>query len=509
MRLCIFIIFYFGVNVLSAQSYFNERYASDIGWGSIVNSIALSNDSLFFNVFNVNDTTGSYQVTFSKLDVSDGIISSPFNIVNDSIDYHFAKLTPCLDGGFADVMSLDRYGKQVKFGVIKYKENGDTAFFNVSPDSFLFIYIYDIKETTDQGFILSGTLQLIPGNQGGTEDLILIKTDSLGNEQWRKIYGLTDRREQGHSVALCTDGGYIISGVKGKKAYVLKTDSLGNKEWDKTYGHPSWVNKPAYSIIQTQDGGFAFVGAIATEHFTGADNVLPWVVKLNSVGDTLWTNINYGISESPYDNNFKDIIELINGELVICGQQRVENLDTINYSGPQRTKGVIAKYNKNGNKKWIRYYNHPELVEGISSEHILNSIVQTSDGGFAAAGWLFPDPPDTGTQDTWVIKVDSFGCLVPGCEVVSVPKIQSAIVELRVYPNPANNYITIESANYEAKNSIRVEISNSVGQMVIRESYISQGSHNVDLSTLSTGIYLLQILDGKEVIQKQLIEVVR
>jgi hypothetical protein len=78
-----------------------------------------------------------------------------------------------------------------------------------------------------------------------------------------------------------------------------------------------------------------------------------------------------------------------------------------------------------------------------------------------------------------------------------------------VYPNPANNYITIESANYEAKNGIRVEISNSVGQMVIRESYISQGSHNVDLSTLSTGIYLLQILDGKEVIQKQLIEVVR
>jgi hypothetical protein len=45
--------------------------------------------------------------------------------------------------------------------------------------------------------------------------------------------------------------------------------------------------------------------------------------------------------------------------------------------------------------------------------------------------------------------------------------------------------------------------------MVIRENHLHQGSYNVNLSNLITGIYLLQIWDGEKVIQKQLIEVIR
>lgn len=506
MRLRLFIFLFFLNGYLNAQSYFNKRITQSFSMASATERIVLQDDSVYLNIISLNDSINRLEQKFTSISIQNGASVQLFDLITDSTDYYAAKLTTCKKGGFVDAITIAKWGEQNTYGVIKYKPNGDTAFFNVSSDSLLYIYLYSIKETEDSGFIITGKIQLISGNQGGTEDLILLKTDSLGQEQWRKIYGQGDRREQGHSIEICADGGYIISGVKGKKAYVLKTDSLGNKEWDETYGHPSWVNKPAYSIIKTQDGGYAFVGAIAVAHFTGADEVLPWIVKLNALGDVVWSHINQGISQSPYDNNFKDLLELNDGSLVICGQQRVENLDTNTYPGKERTKGVISKYTKTGNQLWVRYYNHPELVAGISSEHILNSIVQTPDGGFAAAGWLYPETPDPGTQDAWVIKVDSFGCLVKGCEVTGVPQINASIKALKIYPNPVSEVLNVEITPLASlglnQQEYVFEIYDMLGKKVLIKNLVPY-ENGIDISRLKTGIYTYKLGEVYGQIMKQ------
>ena len=492
MRLRIFILLFLLNGCLNAQSYFNKRISQPYSDANASEYIVLNNDSVYLNIISLNDSVNRLEQKFTSVSIQNGKSTQLFNLVIDSTDYYAAKLTSCKNGGFADAITIAKWGKQNTYGVIKYKPNGDTAFFNISLDSLLYIYLYSIKETADKGFIISGKIQLIPGSQGGTEDLVIIKTDSLGNEQWRKIYGLTDRREQGHSIALCTDGGYIISGVKGKKAYVLKTDSLGNKIWDKTYGHPSWVNKPAYSIIQTKEGGYAFVGALAVKHFTGGDQVSPWLVKLNSLGDTLWTQTNFGLGPGNSDHEYKDIIELNDGSLMVCGEQYYWSPDTINYPGPYRILGLISKYDKNGNQKWIRYYHHPEVIKAIGSFHVLNSIVQTPDGGFAAAGWLFPETPDTGTQDTWVIKVDSFGCLVQGCEVTSVPEINTTISALKIYPNPANDVLNINITPAENQQEFVLELYDILGKLVLTKTLYPQ-ENTITVSHLKTGVYSYRI----------------
>ena len=141
MRLYVFIILFFLSGSLSAQSYFNKRYPADNGWGGVVTSIVVRNDSLVFNIFSVNNTTSSLQDAFTKISTSNGGRKSGSNLVKDSTDYYAAKITSCADGGFVDVMTIVEYGELFTYGVIKYKPNGDTIFFNTSIDSVLYIYI--------------------------------------------------------------------------------------------------------------------------------------------------------------------------------------------------------------------------------------------------------------------------------------------------------------------------------------------------------------------------------
>jgi hypothetical protein len=99
-----------------------------------------------------------------------------------------------------------------------------------------------VMQTTDKGFIMVGNVD--PGT-GYYYDVLLLKTDSLGNEQWHKVYGgnLSDR---GKNVIETPDGGYLIGGLQfnppedhSLDAMVIKTDSLGNEQWTKYFGNPT------------------------------------------------------------------------------------------------------------------------------------------------------------------------------------------------------------------------------------------------------------------------------
>ncbi|MFH1320616.1 MAG: hypothetical protein ABII90_08185, partial [Bacteroidota bacterium] len=98
-------------------------------------------------------------------------------------------------------------------------------------------YLYSIDKTRDGGYILSGEI-LNPASNSW--DLFLIKTDSIGNLKWEKYYGDNYSQFQGYAVTTI-DGGYVMAGRTydaggDMDGYILKTDSLGNVEWEKVYG---------------------------------------------------------------------------------------------------------------------------------------------------------------------------------------------------------------------------------------------------------------------------------
>ena len=73
---------------------------------------------------------------------------------------------------------------------------------------------YSIQQTNDNGYVVTGSSQSndsdVTGNHGG-KDYWVVKLDSIGNIQWQKSLGGTNS-EGAHSVQETTDGGYIISG---------------------------------------------------------------------------------------------------------------------------------------------------------------------------------------------------------------------------------------------------------------------------------------------------------
>jgi hypothetical protein len=74
----------------------------------------------------------------------------------------------------------------------------------------------DVRQTQD-GFILAGRRL----SYGGS-DALLIKTDSNGNELWRKTFG-GDRDDEALLVQQTGDGGYILAGT-------TKSYGSGNKD---------------------------------------------------------------------------------------------------------------------------------------------------------------------------------------------------------------------------------------------------------------------------------------
>ena len=126
-----------------------------------------------------------------------------------------------------------------------------------------------VQQTSDGGYIITGyTMDLVYFD----EDLLLIKTDENGNEEWSQIYGPDFFDEEisqvGYSVQQTTDGGYIVTGLRKDvlvppDVWLIKTDENGEEEWSQTFGGEGF--DVGHSVQQTNDGGYVVTGF--TEYF--------------------------------------------------------------------------------------------------------------------------------------------------------------------------------------------------------------------------------------------------
>jgi len=98
-----------------------------------------------------------------------------------------------------------------------------------------------VLETNDGGFVFVG----YTCSQGaGNADVLIIKTDAEGNEQWTKTYG-SSGWEYAYGACFAPDGGVVVTGYSNsfsngeRDAFLLKTDTDGNQQWFKTFGGDS------------------------------------------------------------------------------------------------------------------------------------------------------------------------------------------------------------------------------------------------------------------------------
>lgn len=203
-------------------------------------------------------------------------------------------------------------------------------------------YGYDIKQTLDKGYIFTGSTtsfgQTFP-------DLYLTKLDSMGQVKFQKYIGNASN-EIGKSVIQLSDSSFVIAGYTnsigfgGYDVYLVKTDKAGNMMWAKTYGGQDWDF--AYSLQQTQDGGFVIGGTTYSMGRGGADG---YIIKTDANGVEQWHKTYGGIN----DDEFKSVIQTNDGNYALTGY-------TKSYNDIDSGDVWIFKLDTNGDSLWCKFY---------------------------------------------------------------------------------------------------------------------------------------------------------
>ena len=133
----------------------------------------------------------------------------------------------------------------------------------------------------------------------GETDGWVIKLDQRGNLKWDRTFGGANN-DRIYDVIQTKDGGYLLTGWKELNkgnidAWIIKLEEEGNLEWEKSYDLSE--NDKIYSIIQTKEGSYVATGCIISENGKEAD---AWVIKLDISGNVIWSNIIEGSKLNMY-----------------------------------------------------------------------------------------------------------------------------------------------------------------------------------------------------------------
>ena len=209
-----------------------------------------------------------------------------------SRDYAYS-LQQTSDGGYIIAGTTRSYGAGgYDLWLIKTNFNGNEEWnktFNRSDGD----VGYSVQQTEDGGVIVAGYTYV-----AGYPDVWLINTDANGNEEWNKTFG-GSHFDIGNSVQQTLDSGYIIAGETRSydvryDVLLIKTDASGNEEWNRTFGAKS-RNDEGQSVQQTLDGGYIIAGHTWSY---GAGNCDAWLIKVK--GEPTISIFDTGASENPY-----------------------------------------------------------------------------------------------------------------------------------------------------------------------------------------------------------------
>jgi hypothetical protein len=175
-------------------------------------------------------------------------------------------------------------------------------------------------------------------------------------------------------------------GAGARDFYIVKFNGNGIIQWSKSVGS-SGDMETGYSVAQTLDSGYVIAGY--TPNF-GAGDYDAYIVKFSKNGSYLWSKTaggtNYDIASC--------VIKTTDGGFALAGSTRS--------FGASNGDMWILKFDAGGSLLWNK-------TIGGSNRDDAYSIVQTTDGGYAAAGYT--QSFGLGTANMFIVKLDAGGTL--------------------------------------------------------------------------------------------------
>ncbi|MGD9049978.1 MAG: hypothetical protein PVF77_18135, partial [Anaerolineae bacterium] len=235
-----------------------------------------------------------------------------------------------------------------------------------------------VRQTADGGYILIGDqADEHPTASVYESNLYLIKTDAEGNELWSRTYG-DEILYLGWAVEQTPDGGYVLTGWEAKTiddrdVIVIKTDALGEVEWSRTWDLGE--RDGGFDLILTSDGYIV----IACIKSMGGGGPSAFLLKVDLEGNEIWHKL---VGEEGVGNTFWGIVEDPGRGYVMAGDTHLGRLPG---TGKDIHGGLMIKTDTDGEILWQQVFGQ-EAYEQVS----FNSVGILPEGGYVFVGRAIP-----------------------------------------------------------------------------------------------------------------------
>ena len=400
-----------------AQNYFNNIYEQP-GY-NMANDVAEVDSNYYVigqNINTINRLIKCYKLNFA----GDTIWVKNYEVGNKV--FYTQKIMDVSTGLYVFGSYRDSaYIDSSDFFLAKFSYNFDLEWFKNYGGEF-FEGAMDMIRTQDNGLLLSGSSV---GVVAGPENFFVVKTDSLGNEEWNRRYPY-DWYSRIANVVQLNDGTFMASGTVfvpptpdfwGNYDFMLlKFDEDGDELWRKMFG--TIKDEDALFVSKLNDHSLLINGSSQN---TNNLNFRGYISKIDYEGNEIWSKY---ISEyMTMFYNSKPLIESDNSFLIPA---RVSNTSF-------ETFAVLYKYNPIGELLWFREYK-----DSTYPRSKILSISNDFNNGYIMVGHAFDS---LNIQTAWVVKTDCFGCDSILCYY---PDSVCAEYDCNLYPINAN--FTIDDA---------------------------------------------------------------
>lgn len=305
----------------------------------------------------------------------------------------------------------------------------------------------------------------------------------------------------GYDIALDAYGSVLVSGRESyyDLAQRIYIDHSFSARFERESGALKWWH--AFN----QDVGSMNIAAVDNANGTYSFARLEVLSYWQNTSGTDFTQIRFGIIDTlghvtlnkptgpkmPYFW-FRKLIRTSDGNNYLAGDYRIR---------PDKKPIAAYKFSPQGDSIWFRIYAH---LNDSSDQHQIWAYQEAADSGFLHLGVLRDFDGDINPQRTqhfYMLRTDKYGCLIPGCESISLPEHIPSALNFSLYPNPAQTQVVLQWDPLQgdlANEPIEIQIRSSSGQLIytykILKTYL--GSYMIPLKNFQSGLYSVQVFQN-------------
>lgn len=458
----------------------------------------LATDSCYYVIGTVTDSFFRAGAMWGKIDLKGDLLAlKTFRHPQKDYFNDYGDIQSTSEGFLFNIGSYNDSEPSTQAIFYLYNQQGDTLltrkYKSVLYPASNFVVPTNVIQKSDGGFAILAAHH--KDDDSKNTEISLLLTDSLLQVQAYHQYGGTPLNETPSSLIFDNDGGFIIGAERSNDGQVfkgfynltliIKTDSMGKEIW--RWLSPGKLEDEAKAIIQTTDGGLVVASGYGMESSNNPHyHSLFWdsmIYKLDSNRNMVWKTLFRGFHPSTQT----EIAEMVaagdeNGFVAACIIAEKEGND------PAYHTSWLIKVSLQGDSLWAIPYTYFD-GEFVAPE--VYDMKATPDGGYVLVGFSrYVGLPVPG----WIMKVDSFGCLIPGCNptnaVVEPGQINPSLV---VYPNPVSDLLNFHLRGTPRTYNAAFRILNQEGKLMAETGLVNvQATFTIPVAGWQPGVYWLE-----------------